>query len=313
MENNKETETVAEQKEESFTHSTSSFKSLETELFYQSWKSKDPNPLCTIIIEHGLGDHSGHYMTIIRKFTKCNFYGFDKRGHGNTVGKKGHLDTWEHFRNDLKTFIVLVREKEPNLPIFLFGNSMGGLVVIDYFHQPPAPTITGAFVNRPALNFTDIGSFSAFAIRCMRSIAPGFQINLGLDSTKLTSDPEYQKENDTDKLIHSLATPSLLTELNKVAVYSRHHPELLTTPTLMIQGDKDPIITPSSNKKFMDQVIAKNSSSKLYMAPDCKHESFTELPERREAIFTVMQEFIDQTLQNTNLSTDIPTNDIVDD
>jgi len=280
----------------SFTHSTGKFVSDRTELFYQSWISNDPKPLCTFVIVHGLGDHSGHYMTIVTHFSNCNFYGYDKRGHGNSPGKKGHIDTWEEFRTDLKVFLAFVQEKQPNSPLVLFGNSMGGLLTIDYLEHNPDKDIRGAIVNAPALNFSDIGPVTSFAFRCMRAIAGRYQINVGLDSKKLTNDPELQKENDEDKLVHSYATPSLFVELNNVAIYSRNHPELLSTPTLMIQGDQDPIITPSTNKKFMEQVVQKYPASKLYMAEKCKHEAFNDIPERREAIFKVMQKWLDQLL-----------------
>jgi len=182
---------------------------------------------------------------------------------------------------------------------------MGGLLTIDYLQQNPSNNIKAAIVNAPALNFTDIGPVTSFAFRCMRAIAGGYQINVGLDSTKLTNDPELQKENDNDKLVHSYATPSLFVELNNVAIYARTHPELLTTPTLMIQGEKDPIITPSANKKFMEKVVEKFPVSKLYMATDCKHEAFNDIPERREAIFKVMQDWLAQILAPLGTSTEI--------
>ena len=111
--------------------------------------------------------------------------------------QKGHADSWEVLRNDLDNFVKFVKEKEPKLPVILFGNSMGGLLTIDYLqHQNNADSFPAAIVNSPALAFHDINSVSAFGIKALKVVASSLQINAGLDSKKLTRDPELQKEND---------------------------------------------------------------------------------------------------------------------
>ena len=76
------------------------FKSGDVELFYQSWPAESPKVniefnsfvirKAIVILVHGLGDHSGHYMTVVNHFSKLGFqfYGYDQRGHGQSPGKR---------------------------------------------------------------------------------------------------------------------------------------------------------------------------------------------------------------------------------
>ena len=45
---------------------------------------------------------------------------------------------WEDYRDDLGAFLALVRRDEPDLPLFLIGNSLGGLIALDYAMHAPA-------------------------------------------------------------------------------------------------------------------------------------------------------------------------------
>jgi len=278
----------------SFQHSTGKFTSNGDELFYQCWIPKENKAICTVILSHGLGDHSGHYMTIVNRFPNCNFYGFDLIGHGNSPGKRGHVNHWTDLRGHFGNFVSFVSEKEPALPLVLFGNSLGGLLTIDYLQQSQDSRVTALMVNSPALGFSDVGSVSAFFIRMLCRVTPGMQMNLGLDSTKLTSDPVLANENTTDPLIHSFATPKLFVEFLNAAQNVLAHPELMKTPILLIQGDKDPIITPSVTEGWMKKVAQTNTLAQFYSAKNCRHESFNEVT--RDVIFKVIEEFLNARL-----------------
>ena len=99
-----------------------------------------------VFIVHGLGEHCHHYDRIIGHFTSKNIrvYSFDHRGHGRThqlpgqarrQGHQGHIDV------DVKVVMedigqLLERAKddgvEENVPKYLLGHSLGGLMVISY-------------------------------------------------------------------------------------------------------------------------------------------------------------------------------------
>ena len=100
------------------------------ELFWQHWRPTHPHAV--LINVHGLGDHSGLYPTIAEWFPPRGVavYALDTRGNGRSPGRRGHVDRWEVYREDLRRFVRLVHDKEGILPVLL-GHSLGGLMVLD--------------------------------------------------------------------------------------------------------------------------------------------------------------------------------------
>ncbi|MGH7703703.1 MAG: alpha/beta hydrolase, partial [Gemmatimonadales bacterium] len=108
-------------------------------LTYQSWRPRDRSPHAVVIAVHGLGDHSGLYAPGVEHLVPRGYawYGFDLRGHGRSPGPRGHIQSWAEYREDLRAFLGLIGEMEPGRTRFLLGNSLGGLIVLDYaLHYP---------------------------------------------------------------------------------------------------------------------------------------------------------------------------------
>jgi alpha-beta hydrolase superfamily lysophospholipase len=90
------------------THSVGDFDPRK--LFYQSWSKGSPKAV--LILAHGLGDHSGHMMTVVEQFvSKMDVFGYDLPGHGNSPGDRGLIQSWDDYRNTMKFFVQYVQEK----------------------------------------------------------------------------------------------------------------------------------------------------------------------------------------------------------
>ncbi len=120
-------------------HSEGVFEAIgRIDLFYQCWH---PDGECKGVLAfvHGFGDHSSHHQSLVTYLIDlgCSFYTFDLRGHGRSPGRRGHINSWEEYRQDVKTFLQLIGDQEPERPLFLMGPSMGGLIVPEYvLHHP---------------------------------------------------------------------------------------------------------------------------------------------------------------------------------
>ncbi|MCB0355660.1 MAG: alpha/beta fold hydrolase, partial [Bdellovibrionales bacterium] len=100
-----------------------------TELFYNIWKCA--NPQATVLITHGLAEHSECYKELAEDLNRLNYQVivYDLRGHGRSEGKRGVIKEFDYFCHDLASFAEFCkREFSENLPLFLFGHSMGGLI-----------------------------------------------------------------------------------------------------------------------------------------------------------------------------------------
>ena len=118
------------------------------ELYYQCWLP-DGDARAVVVIVHGFSDHCGRYSEMVDTLIKRQLavYSYDLRGHGRSPGKRGYIDHFADYRQDTRTFISLISEQHPDLPFFLFGHSMGGLIALDqalYYPEELSGVISSA-------------------------------------------------------------------------------------------------------------------------------------------------------------------------
>lgn len=93
-------------------------------------------PKATLLVGHGIGEHAGRYEKMAKYFTDHGVavYAIDFIGHGKSVsaekkpmyfGENG----WDFLVCDLISLNKLVKRKNPNVPCFALGFSMGSFVL----------------------------------------------------------------------------------------------------------------------------------------------------------------------------------------
>ncbi|RLQ92635.1 alpha/beta fold hydrolase [Planomicrobium sp. Y74] len=89
-----------------------------------------------IHIIHGMAEHIARYEEFIRFLTDCGFTvsGHDQRGHGRTAKRNGvegffaEQDGFNRVVDDVSEVIAEVQQQIGELPLVLFGHSMGSFV-----------------------------------------------------------------------------------------------------------------------------------------------------------------------------------------
>ncbi len=102
------------------------------------WKP-ETTPKALLLIVHGLADHARRYNEFAKYATKAGYvvYAPDLRGHGKTANGASGLgiidnNGWNFIVNDLKILSEKMKTEYPNLPMFLFGHSLGSEFSLDY-------------------------------------------------------------------------------------------------------------------------------------------------------------------------------------
>ena len=109
---------------------------------------------------HGMAEHRKRYDEFASVLNEAgySFYTHDHRGHGDTALENdlplGHFadkNGWEKVIRDVKNHRKLIakRNKENNVPVFLFGHSMGSFVTRDYISRY-ADDFSGALLSGTA-------------------------------------------------------------------------------------------------------------------------------------------------------------------
>ena len=260
-------------------------------LYYQAWLPTQARPRAVIVNLHGLGDHSGLYPNLASHFPAraVALYAFDMRGNGRSPGQRAYLGSWKEYRGDLEAFVGRVREWEPGLPLFLLGNSLGGLVVLDYvLHQPGQ--VEGVIAAAPVLGDVGVPPVLMALGRVMSRVLPRFSLNVGMDLTGLAREPSVVEAVLADPLFHRRGTARLSTEVTAAIDRVQHLAGTLSVPLLILHGSADRMVPPDGSRTFFAKVRFPDREFREY--PDAYHCLFADLG--FEAVLGDLEGWIDR-------------------
>ncbi|MBA2628290.1 MAG: alpha/beta hydrolase [Gemmatimonadales bacterium] len=259
-------------------------------LFRQSWLPPAP-PRASIVNLHGLGDHSGLYAALGEHFAGRGIavHAFDMRGHGRSPGQRAYLADWREYRDDLDTFVQLVGAVSG--PLFTLGSSLGGLVVLDHaLHHPER--LSGVIAAAPPLGAVGVPRVLMALGRVMSHVWPRFSLQVGMDLSGLSRDPDSARMIVEDPLFHRRGTARLSTEVT-VAIERVHAlaPEL-AVPALLLHGAADRMVPPDGTRAFCGRLPA--GLRTLIEYPEAYHALFADLD--AAVVLADIETWIDATL-----------------
>lgn len=258
-------------------HQTGTFSGCDgIALFYQTWLPVDQRHKAVLVNLHGLGDHSGLYPNLAGHFPPRGIalYSYDMRGNGRSPGQRAFIRSWVELREDLHAFLTRVRQWEMNLPLFVLGNSLGGLVVLDYAEQRPAG-LTGVIAAAPPLGKLGVPPALMALGRVMSRILPRFSLQVGMDLTGLARDPTVIDAVLADPHFHRRGTARLSTEVTAAISRVQAAAENLTVPLLILHGSADRMVPPDGSREFFAKVRYPDRELREY--PEGYHGLFADL------------------------------------
>jgi alpha-beta hydrolase superfamily lysophospholipase len=225
---------------------------------------------------HGLGDHSSLYPSLVSYFPprRIAVYAFDMRGNGRSPGQRAYLQSWEEYRGDLHRFIKVVQGFEDALPLFLLGNSLGGLVVLDYaLHHPEE--MAGVIAAAPPLGEVGVPAYLMALGRVMSRVWPRFSLQVGMDLSGLARDPSVVETVLADPLFHRRGTARLSTEVTTAIERVQASAAKLAVPLLILHGSADRMVPPDGSRQFFSKLRHPDREFREY--PGAYHGLFADL------------------------------------
>jgi alpha-beta hydrolase superfamily lysophospholipase len=273
--------------------------------FEMNWKSQDgmdifargwePNGAlkAAVCLVHGLGEHIGRYAHVAGALCKKGYalFGADQRGHGLSSGSRGHAASFEGCMQDIDLLIEQARSHYPGLPVFLYGHSNGGTLVLNYGIRR-RPDLKGVIVTAPSLhNDIEHKTFKVMLAGVLGSLLPGVLVSTGLDPNMLSHDREIVKAYVKDPLVHdkmSLGYGKTMLSINK---WTLEHASEFSLPLLLMHGKNDMLAFPSSSIEFAS---ALKDQCTLMLWDDMYHEIHNELAQ--SDVFQTMTIWMDARL-----------------
>lgn len=213
-------------------------------------------PKAVVALVHGLGEHCGRYEHVAAYFNARNFalLAYDRRGHGRSGGKRGHTPSVNALLDEIGHLVSEAQTRYPGIPVFLYGHSMGGKLVLAYTLKRH-PDLAGVISTDPWIQLAFQPSVILVAIaNLMSRFFSGFSQRNNLVSDHLSRDKAVVEAYEKDPLVHDFISVGAATGMLETAAWLDAYAGHFPLPLLLMHGGADKITAPKASEAFAKRV-----------------------------------------------------------
>jgi alpha-beta hydrolase superfamily lysophospholipase len=257
----------------------------------QSW-GPEGQARATVVLVHGLIEHSGRHAKTAMELVRHGFavHAMDLRGHGRSEGRRGDVRSFDQYLLDLDVFFARVRAVEEDRPIYLMGNSMGGLIV-SLWTALRQPKIAGLILTGALLEMADelYPRLRHLAVAA-NHVAPWLRVpSIPFDWLSRDSNAVTAFRNDP-LVCQNGFTVRVAVEARRAMKEMSTRAAALRDPLLILHGGCDRICGPAGARALFAKAGSTDKTIRVY--EDLYHEVLDE-PER-ETVLADLTGWIDQ-------------------
>lgn len=244
-----------------------------------------------LIIVHGIAEHGARYRHAAQAFAAGNIASFvyDQRGHGESRGTRTHIGDFAEFAADLGLIGETVRRRFPQLPLFIWGHSMGS--VVSLLAARDIKWARGFITTGCALDaMPKLDGVGGSLLRFASALAPRLRISLGIDASALTHVAEEQRRHMSDPLVPRTASLRLLYGFAAACRTCRANAPKITQPWLAVHGTADKVCPISGSQTLIETLGSVDKQLVTY--PNLLHEVHNEDEAARSALFDLMSHWM---------------------
>jgi len=254
-------------------------------------------PIVHLFMIHGVCEyHQRHDLLprfLIERIPNMIISWMDHKGHGLSSGTRCHVQRFDEYCEDVIEFINIKIEEEvsedwSHSRNFVFGHSMGGLIVLKSifdFRDTIKRHICGLIFSNPSVRTKIQVPFWVKEMMIHFSPLLGkLRIANLLVGKDLCTDRQLAEQYDGDHLINKFMTIALLREIFMASKSVRTQSYFLDIPALFLLSEDDQVVDPAFTELFCKGIDPSLCTVKNYSM--MKHEVFNNL-ERDTALLDV--------------------------
>jgi len=259
-------------------------------LYQQTWLP-DTAVRAVVLLVHGLGEHSSRYTHVARHLTDCGFavYALDHYGHGKSDGHAGFVERFSVYLDGVAALLQKIRDERAELPVFLLGHSMGGLIGTAFLidHQD---AFRAAVLSGPAIESDQAPPPIVMAIvRLLSALLPTVPL-IQLDASGVSRDKNVVTNYINDPLVHhGKLSARLLAEMSAAMQNTLARAGDIELPIIVMHGEDDRLTSPAGSDALIEAIGSADKTLKTY--PGLYHEIFNE-PEQ-DAVLADMSRWLE--------------------
>lgn len=258
-----------------------------TRLAFRKWPVD--NARLNLAVVHGLGEHSGRYERFARGMAEFGMatWAVDLRGHGESAGQRGHVDSWSQWIDDTAAFVHHV-ESQTRGEVVPVGHSFGGVVLLSTVRSSKLPNARRFVLSSPALKLkAAVPAWKSSLGKVMANLAPRLAMSNEVDAGTVSRIPEVVTAYRTDPLVHNKISSRLYAEWQRAAAEDLARAGDITIPFLILAGTADRLIDPEGSRRLH---AAAPAQSELRMLDGRYHEPFND--QDSEEVFALIAEWL---------------------
>lgn len=251
-------------------------------LYWHSWLAQGGTRGAVLLV-HGYAEHLGRYDHVAAALTAKGLavYALDHWGHGKSDGTPGFVPAFSAYTDGVESLLAKVKAAHGDVPLFLLGHSMGGLISVLHLIDHQA-SYAGAILSGPAIVPAEEPSrLTIWISRLLSRLAPRLGV-IQLDAEGVSRDPKVVAAYRADPLVYTGKIGArLATELFEAMARARDGAARVTLPMLLLHGSEDSLAAPQGSQFIEAHLGSRDKTLKIY--PGLYHEIFNE-PEQREVL-----------------------------
>ena len=243
-----------------------------------------------IIVCHGFGEHSGAYLEHAERLWQGGYACaiLDQRGHGQPPegAKKWHgiIPDYQCYIDDVVSVTEAVREMAQDVPIAIYGHSMGGNIVINTLLSLPAEKASMyscAMLESPWLElYKPLSPLRRCIVRFFNRVAPNIRNHRKLKSEDLSSDSEKKQGYSKDPNYHGYISMRMITGIMDGCKYAMENASRLPVKTYLAYAENERVVSNEAIRRFAakagDMITIKEYASNHAIYNDVMRESYCE-------------------------------------
>ncbi|HUQ17009.1 MAG TPA: lysophospholipase, partial [Candidatus Saccharimonadales bacterium] len=230
-----------------------------------------------LLLVHGIAEHAARYDHVAARFATAGLetQAFDLRGFGGSGGERAYIARWSVYHDDLEDRLEAVRAVAGDLPVILYGHSMGALIALGYMlADRPRLQPDRLVLSAPAID-SPVAGWKRMLAPALGHALPHLRIANDLAAGGLSRDPAVEAAYRSDPLNTHTTTARLGMELfREQARVARRLGSLdrLPVPTYVLHGADDRIVPGSASARLAGKELV---TRRVY--PGMRHETHNEI------------------------------------
>lgn len=263
----------------------------EAQLFYQTWTT--PKAKSTMVLTHGMGEHSECYQRLADVLieNEINLIAWDLRGHGKSDGKRGFVDDFRDYVEDLKHFLIFLESSgKLDHDYYISAHSMGGLITLRYLLEYGHQKAKAVTLSSPLLGIAvPVPPIKDYASKILNKYLPSLTLHNEIKYELLTRDIQVIKEYNKDPFRHDkISSGVYLGMLENMQLVKNQAHQIIKCPFLLQVAGDDKIVSRKASEEFFK--LVEEPSRKLFVYEEASHEIFNDIC--RDIVFTDLIHFL---------------------